>query len=373
MMSRIVDKIKSQLGFIYPIVETVKRTEIQPASQTNAIRLRFSLIAGVMLAVLSLPSPFSPLYAQQKGTWTKKADMRAPRFELSTSVVDGKIYAIGGLSQRLQGSVARLEEYDPATDTWTQKANMPTARGWLSAGAVNGKIYAIGGTATLPNRPDPNPDAGSTVEEYDPLTDTWRKKADMPTSRASTGLGVVNGKIYVIGGAPNPDKVLSTVEEYDPATNKWTRKADMPTARGDFSTYVVEGKIYAIGGWNGMRTLSTVEMYDPLTDKWVRKAKMPIARVTHATSAVNGKIYVIGGADGNGRFLSRVEEYDLATEKWSKKADMPTGRVNIRDSASTVDGKIYVMGGFVGGQNVRNVQTVVAFDPGLPTPVKVAL
>jgi hypothetical protein len=57
-------------------------------------------------------------------------------------------------------ALATLEEYDPITDTWTRKANMPTARWGLSSSAVDGKIYAVGG-ALVSNV------AVSTVEEYD--------------------------------------------------------------------------------------------------------------------------------------------------------------------------------------------------------------
>jgi hypothetical protein len=39
----------------------------------------------------------------------------------------------------------------------------------------------------------------------------------------------VNGKIYAIGGSSGV--AISTVEEYDPATDKWTKKADTPTAK----------------------------------------------------------------------------------------------------------------------------------------------
>jgi hypothetical protein len=47
-------------------------------------------------------------------------------------------------------------------DTWTTKADMPTARMFLSTSTVNGKIYAIGGSfAGYPWVPAP------TVEEYD--------------------------------------------------------------------------------------------------------------------------------------------------------------------------------------------------------------
>ena len=115
----------------------------------------------------------------------------------------------------------------------------------LLGAEVNGKIYAIGGFANFFDEP-----ALSTVEAYDPATDTWTKKADMPTARGIFSTSEVNGKIYAIGGFANffDEPALSTVETYDPATDTWTKKADMPTARGFFSTSVVNEKIYAIGG-----------------------------------------------------------------------------------------------------------------------------
>ena len=37
------------------------------------------------------------------------------------------------------------EAYDPRTDTWTEKAPMPTSRQHLASTVVSGKLYAIGG------------------------------------------------------------------------------------------------------------------------------------------------------------------------------------------------------------------------------------
>jgi hypothetical protein len=73
--------------------------------------------------------------------------------------VDRKIYSMGGGTSS-SDALATLEEYDPITDTWTRKANMPTARWGLSSSAVDGKIYAVGG-ALVSNVAVP------TVEEYD--------------------------------------------------------------------------------------------------------------------------------------------------------------------------------------------------------------
>ena len=43
---------------------------------------------------------------------------------------------------------------------------------------------------------------------------TWTQKADMPTARYLSGSAVVDGKIYVIGGAPVQYGGTTVVDEY---------------------------------------------------------------------------------------------------------------------------------------------------------------
>ncbi|HIE27921.1 TPA: hypothetical protein EYP66_11600 [Candidatus Poribacteria bacterium] len=79
----------------------------------------------------TLPSghPFTPsMSLAAGGTWTKKADMPTARYFLSASVVEGKIYVIGGGSG-FDEFYATVEVYDAATDTWVTRADMPTPRG----------------------------------------------------------------------------------------------------------------------------------------------------------------------------------------------------------------------------------------------------
>jgi hypothetical protein len=88
---------------------------------------------------------------------------------------------------------------------------MPSAGCTLSTSVVNGKIYAMGGSSPMPALAPL-----STVQEYNPVTDTWTNKADMPTARSGLSTSAVNGKIYAIGGLANPTGIaLATVEEYD--------------------------------------------------------------------------------------------------------------------------------------------------------------
>lgn len=274
--------------------------------------------------------------------WVRKADMPTRREYLSTSVVNGIIYAIGGFYPPPPGEhLWVVEAYDPATDTWTKKADMPTGRLCLSTSVVNGKIYAIGGADEY----SPPVVFLSTVEMYDPSTDTWARKADMPTPAEGLSTSVVNGIIYAIGGA-GWGGVSHLAYAYDPATDMWTRKADMPTARWVLSTSAVNGMIYAIGGSPGnVPSLSTVEAYDPMTDMWTKKADMPTARSDLSTSVVNGIIYAIGGMSRESdRAYSTVEAYDPATDTWTKKPDASIAREAL--STSAVNGRIYAIGGY---------------------------
>jgi N-acetylneuraminic acid mutarotase len=90
---------------------------------------------------------------------------------------------------------------------------MPVAREGNSTSVVDGIIYVVGGTTGVPN-------VGTTrVDAYDPVTDTWTQKADMPTGRHTLASSALDGKVYVIGGATAQgagSRAFSTVEEYTP-------------------------------------------------------------------------------------------------------------------------------------------------------------
>ncbi len=292
------------------------------------MRTAFALLGWVCAIVLSCAGTAGA------DTWTQKTDMPTRRSWLRTSVVDGKIYAMGGA-----GGERKVEEYDPATNTWTTKADMPTGRVFFGASAVDGKIYAIGGDPVFSGT------GLAAVEAYDPVTDTWTKKADMPATRDGHSTSVVNGKIYAIGGRRN-GSTTAIVEEYDPPTDTWTMKANLPTPRQFLITSVVNGKIYAIGGGTSRDSSPNgpiVEAYDPVTDTWTKKADMPVSRALH-TSVVDGKIYAFGGTPrGTGAPTSTFVRYDPVIDTWTALDAMPVNMTGM--GASTVGRTVYVIGG----------------------------
>ena len=325
--------------------------------------LKGSKMKKIILPVLVFILALASMSLASDGTWTTKADMPTARLLLSTSVVDGKIYAIGGAGSQPNVSVgtSTVEEYDPMTDAWTTRSPMPTARWLFSTAVVDGRIYAVGGTGGWPTS------AFRTVEEYDPMTDTWTTRSPMPTARTAFSTAVVDGKIYAVGGML-PTSVghgSRVVEMYDPATDSWISKASMNAGRYSLGACVVNGKIYAMGGVTHYPSQcpTAVEEYDPTTDTWTTKGDMPTPKANFGVGVVNGKIYAIGGGESHPDGVSpAVYEYDPTADTWTTKADMPTARTVL--SASVVNGKIYAIGGSADSDSWDPpLSTVEEYDP----------
>jgi len=210
-------------------------------------------------------------------------------------------------------AVSVLVWWVEAQGKWSEVARMPTARDSLAAGVVDGKLYALGG------RGGGEDGALDTVEMYDPVTKTWTALAPMPTARYGLAAGVVDGKLYAVGGRNNGTN-LATVERYDPATDRWTALAPMPTARTRLAVVVRKNMLYALGGsigdnlkpgkprWYGDAT-TTVERYDPITTgKWWTAPALSTARMGHSAVNLLDTIYVLGGRDSNGEPVDTVDK-----------------------------------------------------------------
>ena len=232
---------------------------------------------------------------------------------------------------------------------------MSTPRVGHATSVIDGKIYAIGGgsTGSGPFLP--------TVEVYDPAADSWASKKDMPSSRYGLSNSLISGKIYTFGGniIENDEEFsVSVVECYDPATDTWTRKANMPTARFAHSTVVAGGKIYAVGGflWPSQKYSAALEVYDVDADSWVVKADMPVPRViSRSANMVNDEIYAIGGEPDSMPVLA----YNPATDTWRGISSLPAPSMGV--TTARVGDMIYAFAG--APQPYQVSSTVYAYDP----------
>jgi hypothetical protein len=275
-------------------------------------------------------------------SWATMEPMPTARSEVGVSVVNGKIYAIGGyLSDQINvtGHVSTNEMYDPVTDTWTTKEPMPTPRGAFGIAVVQNKIYVIGGET----------DEGYTNanEVYDPETDTWETKTQMPTNRTYIVANELDRKIYVMAGCTFPHPSFPTLcnktEVYDPITDSWTEKAQMPDFIGlgigeNVASAVIDNRIYIIAE-------ETLHIYTPENDSWNLGASIPtkIYDERPAMGATTGemapkRVYVLGDANRN---LNQV--YDPETDTWTNGTSMPTPRQSL--GVAVVNDILYAIGG----------------------------
>src|SRR2546425_11475931 len=80
------------------------------------------------------------------GVWRDLARMPSMRQEISTAVLDGKIFVIAGFDSNGMSSDT-VEIYDPGTDSWSSAARLPIATNHNAAAVAAGKLYAFAGTS----------------------------------------------------------------------------------------------------------------------------------------------------------------------------------------------------------------------------------
>jgi N-acetylneuraminic acid mutarotase len=336
-----------------------------------------ALMASLVFATTALAQmPTSP--------WKKGAPFPEPDEELYGVAVNGKMYVMGGWDNgKARGA---NYEYDPATDRWTKKSPMPRPAHHAALAAVNGKIYAFGGFVAPTNTPIPLGAAWEPIAdayEFNPATDSWKPIAPLPGKRGSAIAAEVGGKIYVIGGATTmegskdpfftafgPAKVLATNDVYDPATNTWESRNPMSVPRNHAFSGVVNGKIYVIGGRTGhgfilsATNTDVVEAYDPASNTWsMPKERMPTARSGGASGTDGRRIYVAGGevttTELVGAFRA-VEAYDPVTNSWMSLPSMPMPRHGV--AGAVIGNRFHLVSGMI-----QSAGALTFLDPTLST------
>jgi N-acetylneuraminic acid mutarotase len=229
-----------------------------------------------------VPSKSLWIYDINAKSWSKGPDLPTARGALTATAYENKIYAIGGAKNPTYSTpelrptvpvenMATNEVLDIAPGTWSAAAPMLTARNHHGASLIDGKIYVVGGRIGstfiigLSNNV-------STNEVYDIAKNTWAAVLGMPTPRSGVGTAVLNGRMHVLGGEAYLNDLVGTYrthEAFDPKTNAWQRLPPMPTPRHGLAVAEIGGKMYAVsgsnvaGGGGPHEGVNVNEVYDP--------------------------------------------------------------------------------------------------------------
>ncbi len=236
------------------------------------------------------------------GKWTT---ITPPTNLLAIVTCQNKVYSIG----------TQTQVYDPLTDSWLNRTQMPESLLTVNANVVDNKIYVISGAkyATLGGVY-----SSAVTYVYEPNLDSWSTMAPIPTPVEGYASAVLDGKIYIMGGAAMSqnysNQVVNLVQIFDPKTNQWTTGTPLPTgvyAAGACATtgLFAPEKIYVAGGhphyvsWVTSAILSPHgttlnQIYDPATDNWSLGASLPEPRWQCSLVNINDTLFIVGGENG---------------------------------------------------------------------------
>ena len=228
----------------------------QAESSAGAIGNKIYVAEGWLNSDSSSPTNALEIYDPISDSWTSGAPSLIARGESAAAVIDTKLYVAGG--DKFGGFVkfSDLEIYDSLANSWSMGAPLPMAIENASGAAIGGKFYVVAGDYGPTNV---NNTPSGFLFIYDPVTNSWSTGASMPTPRSSAASAVVDGKLYVVGGntnnGVNNGGAVSTVEIYDPASNSWTTGPAEPVAHEIQTAGVINSNLYVAGGYNSSGNL----------------------------------------------------------------------------------------------------------------------
>lgn len=288
------------------------------------------------------------------GIWRKMPALFPARAEMAADVLDKSIVVVGGASEKQPAGMRRVDAYNVETRTWTPLAPLPESRLRHGATTIKGKIYVAGGLGPPVIRGELQPTRSLFV--YDPATDTWSRKADLPVPTYVSLQADLLGRLYVyaLGTDFTPDYFLA----YSPGTDKWVRLPLPPSRHFGGVMAAVDGKLYLTNGLTRAPVNPynrQLDVYDPATKSWTVRSPM-LQQYGGSTGTVaaafHGKLWVAGTpselvTDSTGsHYLSNrgVQVYDPATDEW--KYGPPMLEDSRSGAAVLAGGRIYVIGGY---------------------------
>jgi len=300
----------------------------------------------------------SSLLTTVSGTWRQQPSIAPARRWPAATVSDKAVVVIGGMINDV--TTRRVDAYNVETKTWSRLAPLPESRMWHNATTINGKIYVAGGEneAVIDGVPTGTPT--KTLFVYDPATDTWSRKADLPTRVQIVRQAGLLGKLYVYEHNDN-------FWRYNPKLDRWTSLPLPPSQHLDGVMSAVGDKIYLTGGSKYVDRYpyweynTELDVYDPATRTWSVKSPLPAAYNSSVAASFHGKLWVAGGESNNYQPVSDLYGYDPLTDTWAAGPSML--RTTMNAAAAWAGGKFFV----IGGMNSSNLLQASSFVEALTT------
>ncbi|MHA6289469.1 Kelch repeat-containing protein [Maricaulis sp. CAU 1757] len=261
---------------------------------------------------LTVPHADFESYDAGLDRWLPETPLPRGLEQFGMAALGGRIYVAGGYAPDGEGQVgpsAGVWSWSPMGHVWQSEAAMPSAKADVSLVALDGRLYAVGGLT----------DDGQ-MHVFDAEARSW-DSIDIPAgvTRRAAAVAALDGRLYVLGGRDDAG-TSDRVDVYDPVTDSWESGPVLPEARSGSAVAVHAGRLHVLGGRSAdaRTTLQTHLSWTPGEASWHREADLPSPRTGAEAAVLEGGIYLVGGGTGGG-FLAPFTAID-STDVFVKEA-----------------------------------------------------
>ena len=280
-------------------------------------------VLAALLTLLAVPA------SAQEACWHVHADCPQARFEGPSLVIDDLLYVFGGFKNSAIETTPSVDVYDPASDTWSTRADLPTLVTHAGLALDGRTVWLVAGFVG-----DHPGVATADTWKYDVDLDTWSPGPPLPKPVAGGGCVLFDRNLHWFGGV-EADRDTGSADHYvldlDNTAAGWSSLAPLPMPRNHLSGVRLGDTIHAFGGQFGHDTApqdtDLHHVYDPQTNTWSVGEPLPIPRshfepgtIVHA-----GKAILVSGKSTsiNAGALIDVTEYDPLTGTWHALPPIP--------------------------------------------------
>lgn len=313
-------------------------------------------------------------------TWQQIAALPNPRYGAGVCFHDDKAYVLGGLSVFTGGFVVYETTtyiYDPAGNTWSTGPALPTSGLVYAFSTATDGIHIVYPVTGVHYAMDP-----------DDVSPAWATRTSAPAvaRRDAFHFTDADGLFYLAGGRSTGSGTVADVDRYDPDTDSWTSRADMPapvsTRRPTTSAGILGSDDNVYLGQASAPTGLTI--YTPGTDTWATTADIPdtsalnvdVSRLPSGTVlTLPHSSWAVAGGGGSAGLLRRIDGYDPDAGTWTMGVIPDYPASNYQTGIATEPGGIvYLLGGLV--DNSAGIPSVTSTSysykeneaPTAPTP-----
>ncbi|XP_036412059.1 kelch-like protein 24a [Colossoma macropomum] len=250
--------------------------------------------------------PYTECYDPVTGDWKSLA--KHPEFtksEYAVCALRNDILVSGG---RINSSYVWM--YNSQLNLWIRVASLNKGRWRHKMSVLLGKAYAVGGYD--------GQSCLSNVEVYDSFSNRWTEVAPLKEAVSSPAVASCAGRLFVIGGEPDENSCTDKVQCYDPETDSWLLRANVPVSKRNITAVSLNNLVYVCGGLT-----KSIYCYDPVQDFWMPVVNTFSRQECCGMSVCNGKIFILGGRGENGEASDSILCYDPASGIITGVAAMP--------------------------------------------------